>query len=720
MTISQPRSLVLGLSLALAACGGEGLILPPDGAPAHIEVMSGNGQSGRVGSTLAESLVVNVTDTEDRAVAGANVVFEFTANGSAASPATATTDGDGRAASRLVLGTRVGPVAGVVRVPVEAGVTPVEAAITAIALSDNANGIALVSGNDQTGPVGSELSAPLVVAVTDAFGNPISGVTVEWSVTGGGSVSVTTTQTGPNGQASVTRTLGPTAGPQTAVATATGLAGSPVTFTHTATAGTATGVVKVSGDNQSALVGTELANPLVLQVLDAQGNPIPNRAVTWVTGEGSVNPENTTTDAQGHASTRWTLGPTPGAKTANGVVSGVGTAIFNATATAGAPSASTSSVSASPVTINVGTGSSTITVTVRDAGNNPVGGVSVTPASSGSGNTFNPAVASTGGNGVATFSFSSTVAEAKTISANAGGVAITDQATVTVVKAASTTRITRDEPDRSISGETVRVEFTVTGSGGTPTGTVTITASGGTATETCSAPVATGQCDVVLVILGNPRVLTATYSGDDRFNGSTDAENHRVDPAPVANNPPTAAFTAPSCTTNQPCQFNDQSTDSDGTVASRLWEFGDGETSTIENPSHTYTTAGPKSVKLTVTDDDGAANSVTHEVTVSDPPPVNSAPTANNDAYSTPGLGQPLVVSDPSQGVLANDSDPDIGDVLSAQNASDPPQGSLSMNSDGIFTYTPDPGASGEDSFTYQASDGSATSQATVTITINP
>jgi VCBS repeat-containing protein len=70
-------------------------------------------------------------------------------------------------------------------------------------------------------------------------------------------------------------------------------------------------------------------------------------------------------------------------------------------------------------------------------------------------------------------------------------------------------------------------------------------------------------------------------------------------------------------------------------------------------------------------------------------------------------------------GVLANDSDPD-NDALSAQNVSDPAQGSVSLNSDGAFTYTPDAGATGTDSFTYEASDGSLTTQATVTITINP
>ena len=208
MTISPCRTLVLGSTLVLAACGGEGLTLPPDGAPAHSEVRAGNNQNARVGSTLVDSLVVKVTDTQDRPVAGANVVIDFTANGAAASPATVSTDNDGRAASSLVLGTVPGQINGTVGVPVAAGVTPVQAGFVATALAADANGIALISGNGQTGAVGTTLTAPLVVAVTDAFQNPISGVTVTWSVdAGGGSVSSATTVTDGNGQASVTRTV---------------------------------------------------------------------------------------------------------------------------------------------------------------------------------------------------------------------------------------------------------------------------------------------------------------------------------------------------------------------------------------------------------------------------------------------------------------------------------------------------------------------------------
>jgi hypothetical protein len=99
-----------------------------------------------------------------------------------------------------------------------------------------------VSGDPQTGPVGTVLGEPLVVKVTSASGAPVEGSAITWTVTGGGSVSEASTQTGANSQASVTRTLGGTVGQQTTIATGVGLAGSPVTFTHTATAASSNGV----------------------------------------------------------------------------------------------------------------------------------------------------------------------------------------------------------------------------------------------------------------------------------------------------------------------------------------------------------------------------------------------------------------------------------------------------------------------------------------------
>jgi VCBS repeat-containing protein len=719
-----PFALALIVPLTFVACGGEGLTLPAEGEPAHIAVRSGSGQTARVNETLDLPLVVVVTDTRDRPVAEAEVVITFNdgAEGGVADPATVRTNSAGEATSVLKLGTRQGEVFGKVAVPVPDGVTPVEASFTATSLPADAAEIRMVSGNEQNGTVGSPLQFPLVVEVIDQFGNPIAGREIQWVAEGGGSVSAASTITEANGHASVIRILGPTAGPQTTLASTAGqLIGSPVTFTHTATAGGADQIVKLQGDGQNASPGTTLPIALVVQVLDAARNPIADRPVTWVIGAGggSVSSGEARTDAEGKVSTQWTLGPGLGENTVNAVVSGVGTATFIATAGAGAPSAANSDVSASPGTITAGTGSSTITVTVRDGSNNPVSGTTVTVASSGTGNTITPGSAVTGASGVVTFTFSSTVAEAKTITATASGVTISDQATITVQRVASITQIENDDPDPSVVGEAVRVDFTVTGSGGTPTGQVTVTADGGP--ETCSASVAEGFCTINFASPGTNRRLTASYEGDARFAPSMDRENHRVNTVPTPNSAPAAAFEF-SCS-DLTCDFTDNSTDTDGDVVAWSWNFGDpasgpANTSAAQFPTHTFSAAGTYTVTLRVVDNDGATGDASRQVTVTAAPPPNQPPSAQPDGYATPGAGQALTVVAP--GVLVNDTDPD-GNSLTAQNASDPQFGSVSLSSDGGFTYTPDPGTtSTSDTFTYEAFDGTVGSQATVTITITP
>ena len=92
----------------------------------------------------------------------------------------------------------------------------------------------------------------------------------------------------------------------------------------------------------------------------------------------------------------------------------------------------------------------------------------------------------------------------------------------------------------------------------------------------------------------------------------------------TGNQAPVANFS--SSTSGLTANFTDSSTDSDGTIASRAWNFGDGQTSTATSPSHTYAAGGTYSVQLTVTDNGGATNSVTKSVTVSSG---NIAPVAN-------------------------------------------------------------------------------------------
>ncbi|WP_250449427.1 PKD domain-containing protein [Lysobacter enzymogenes] len=80
------------------------------------------------------------------------------------------------------------------------------------------------------------------------------------------------------------------------------------------------------------------------------------------------------------------------------------------------------------------------------------------------------------------------------------------------------------------------------------------------------------------------------------------------------NQPPVANFA--SSASGLTVNFTDSSSDSDGSIASRSWDFGDGTTSTATNPSKTYSAAGTYTVKLTVTDNGGASNTKTATVTV--------------------------------------------------------------------------------------------------------
>lgn len=96
--------------------------------------------------------------------------------------------------------------------------------------------------------------------------------------------------------------------------------------------------------------------------------------------------------------------------------------------------------------------------------------------------------------------------------------------------------------------------------------------------------------------------------------------------------------------------------------------------------------------------------------------PSNAPPIATADAYDTMAA-TPLNV--PVPGVLHNDDDPD-GDDITALPVTGPANGTVNLQPDGSFTYVPDPGFSGNDSFTYQVTDGELESQpVSVTIVVS-
>ena len=187
--------------------------------------------------------------------------------------------------------------------------------------------IVRISGDAQSATVGTALGQPLVVEQRDAQGNPVPGGTgdliantvVNFAVTsGGGSLSGTVATVGADGRASTTWTLGTTSGSQTATATAGVVSAGTVTFSATANAAAAAALVIVSGDNQAGSTGQALADSIVVRVDDGFGNPVSGHQVSFgvTLGGGSVSPAMVTTGANGRAASRWTLGATPGAQTA--------------------------------------------------------------------------------------------------------------------------------------------------------------------------------------------------------------------------------------------------------------------------------------------------------------------------------------------------------------------------------------------------------------------
>jgi Big-like domain-containing protein len=100
--------------------------------------------------------------------------------------------------------------------------------------------------------------------------------------------------------------------------------------------------------------------------------------------------------------------------------------------------------------------------------------------------------------------------------------------------------------------------------------------------------------------------------------------------------------------------------------------------------------------------------------------PANQSPTVVGDEYnSTEGHDRTLAV-DAANGVLQNDRDPE-GGQLTASEASGPPNGTVTINADGSFTYNPDVNFFGDDRFSYRATDPTGkSSTATVTIHVAP
>ncbi|MEP6688026.1 MAG: Ig-like domain-containing protein, partial [Gemmatimonadales bacterium] len=372
MTSSRRHFAILiafGLSASVAACGGDGLVLPNESRPAKIAIVAGDAQSAAVGAPLSQPIVVKVTDALDRPVEGQAVAFTIDAGGGQVAPASVETGSDGEASAAWTLGS----AAGQQRVQARIAGTDLLLKFTASALSGAGSRIQLVSGDHQTAAVGSALADSLVVRVTDDLGNPVGGVEVLWSATGGGTISPTNVVSATDGTAAAERVLGGASGTQGAEASANGI--TPVAFTHTAEPANPTALVLVSGNGQTGGVSAPLPDPLVVRLVDDNGNGVGGKAITWVVGSGGGSPSPTTvsTNPNGFAETQWTLGPNAGSTNnlINAVFPGVPSVPFTALAEAGVATKLT--FTQPPVTTSAGNPiTPAVRVDIQDASGNTV------------------------------------------------------------------------------------------------------------------------------------------------------------------------------------------------------------------------------------------------------------------------------------------------------------------------------------------------------------
>ncbi|HEY3834026.1 MAG TPA: PKD domain-containing protein [Acidimicrobiia bacterium] len=214
---------------------------------------------------------------------------------------------------------------------------------------------------------------------------------------------------------------------------------------------------------------------------------------------------------------------------------------------------------------------------------------------------------------------------------------------------------------------------------------------------------------------GNPVTATATNT-----NGSTSefSKNVLVPTSSPGDIPPTAQFT-PTCT-GLSCSFNGSaSTDSDGTIVSYSWDFGDGSPAASgEIVQHTFAPGGPYTVTLTVTDNDAVPGSQSQSVAVADLPPT-AAFTGNCNGLSCSFDASSS--SDPDNGTLTyawdfGDTNTDTGEQVAHTYASpntytvtltvDDGQGATNSEMQTFDVTAPNPAVLVNDTFTRTVASG--------------
>jgi len=418
----------------------------------EFKYVEGDSQSGTVGSVLPKPFSAKVVDQRGKAIPKFDITFKVIEGGGKIA-------GDSIAVIKSDTTTKVaaaaftlGPMPGDKNNIVEASASYKGKALPGSPIQYTASSsigkpteLVEVSGNYQRTVVGSPLEKPIVVMVTDAFGNPYTGRPVIFTIkTGGGyldldsSKTTVTKNTNAEGKTQVILTVGRASGQNNnsvevvsyIPGTTDDLTNSPMTFYASGTASAAHTLETVSGTGQPrSSVRQPLPKPFVVKVTDRDGNPVPGHPVQWevVQGNGSFDGladsiKTDTTDENGISRVDYYPGPVAGlqnvvrARSWNQVELNQSPRTFVVETREGPVSAKNSIIAASSPVSSDGESKSTITVTLQDDWKNKitdkvVGFLNVTGSANKQSGFWEP----TNANGQAVGYLASTKAEVKVV-----------------------------------------------------------------------------------------------------------------------------------------------------------------------------------------------------------------------------------------------------------------------------------------------------------------
>jgi len=286
-----------------SSCGGGSSRAPASPTPktlSSINISSGNNQTAAVGTELPNPLIATILDNQGKPLAGQTVNFKVTTGSGTVFAGAATSDSTGTIRERWTLGTVAGDQTLEVRAIDSNGAALVYATFHATAVAGTPMNIKVTP--QITTPT-QLLPVPVIITISDTYGNPNIGLAVSLTADSGGVVAPTEFKTNSSGQISAVWTVGAAIGVQTFKVTATGANPSQISLdVIRAPASAPTSILKASGDLQSVVQHLAAPIPFSVLVTDKLHNPVPNVEVIFSsTTENTPKAVTMVTDMNGLA-----------------------------------------------------------------------------------------------------------------------------------------------------------------------------------------------------------------------------------------------------------------------------------------------------------------------------------------------------------------------------------------------------------------------------------